>query len=281
MVGQINVVREKNMIINRRKFITCAAGGVTLGTMATSPLANLSLAMGRNTKIRAIAFDGFPIFDPRSIFGLTKTLFPAQGSALGKLWFTKIFAYTWVRTTGERYRNFYAVIEDALIFSAKRLKLDLTSEKRKQLMAAWLELKIWPDVKPALQQFKEQNIRLGFLSNFTEHMLRINAGNSGIEDAFEFYLSTDRVQAFKPSPKAYQMGVEAFGLPKENIAFAAFAGWDAVGASWFGYPAVWVNRIGAPMENLNADLAAAGKDISALTGFVRQAADSTERLGSL
>jgi 2-haloacid dehalogenase len=53
-------------------------------------------------------------------------------------------------------------------------------------------------------------------------MLRANAKNSGIESAFEFYLSTDRVQAYKPSPLAYQMGIDAFGLPKEDIAFAAF-----------------------------------------------------------
>jgi 2-haloacid dehalogenase len=39
--------------------------------------------------------------------------------------------------------------------------------------------------------------------------------------AAEPHLSTDRVKAFKPDPRAYQMGVDAFKLKKEEIAFAA------------------------------------------------------------
>ena len=74
--------------------------------------------------------------------------------------------------------------------------------------------------------------------------------NSGLEGLFEDHLTTDRVKAFKPDPRAYQMGVDAFGLKKEEIAFAAFAGWDVAGAKWFGYPTFWVNRADAPLEEL-------------------------------
>lgn len=195
-------------------------------------------------------------------------MFPEKGNKLAKLWFTKIFGYTWLRTAGENYKNFYAVIEDALIFSAESLKINLSSNDKKILMGVWLNLKVWPDVNAALLQFKKNNIRLAFLSNFTEGMLRQNAKNSGVEDFFEFYLSTDRVQAYKPSPLAYQMAVDAFGLPKENIAFAAFAGWDAVGAKWFGYPTVWVNRLGKPIEKMNISPNSMGKDINQLVDFV-------------
>jgi len=252
------------MTLNRRQLLKLMAGGAAASLLATSVLAQAAT----KPNIKAIAFDGFPIFDPRPIFGLSKTLFPEQGNALAKLWFSKIFGYTWLRTVGVHYKNFYAVIEDALIFSAESLKLDLPPKKQKQLMDIWLNLKVWPDVKPALQKFKKNNIRLGFLSNLTEEMLRTNAKNSGIEDAFEFYLSTDRVQAYKPSPLAYQMGVEAFGLPKENIAFAAFGGWDAAGAKWFGYPTVWVNRLGSPTEKLGVKPDSMGKNIDQLVNFV-------------
>jgi len=219
-------------------------------------------------KIKAIAFDGFPIFDPRPIFAQANALFPQQGKKLAGLWFTKIFGYTWLRTAGDNYKSFYAVIEDALVFSAESLKINLSSNHKKILMEAWLNLKAWPDVSAALQQFKKNNIRLAFLSNFTEEMLRRNAKNSGIEDAFEFYLSTDRVQAYKPSPLAYQMGIDAFGLPKENIAFAAFAGWDAAGAKWFGYPTVWVNRLGKPAEKMGVVPDSMGNNINQLVNFV-------------
>ena len=254
--------------MKRRTLLSLVAGSTALGLTGLNLQTNMAMATTVKHNIKAIAFDGFPIFDPRPIFGLAKVLFPKQGAALGKLWFTKIFGYTWLRTVGGRYENFFTVLEDALIFSAESLALDLTPEKKEQLMGVWLKLKVWPDVKPALQQFKKHNIRLGFLSNLTEEMLRVNAKNSGIEDAFEFYLSTDRVQAYKPSPRAYQMGVEAFGLPKENTAFAAFGGWDASGASWFGYPTVWVNRFGVTEENLGANALVEDKGIDGLVNFV-------------
>ena len=73
-------------------------------------------------------------------------------------------------------------------------------------------------------------------------MLDAVVKNSGLEGFFEGHLCTDKVGVFKPDPRAYQMGVDAFGLKKEEIAFAAFAGWDAAGAKWFGYPTFWVNR---------------------------------------
>jgi 2-haloacid dehalogenase len=63
-------------------------------------------------------------------------------------------------------------------------------------------------------------------------------------------LSTDKVQAFKPASAAYQMGIDAFKLAREEIAFAAFAGWDAAGSKWFGYPTFWVNRMNSPSEEL-------------------------------
>lgn len=254
-------------VINRRYFIT-ALGGGALGLMAGNPLIKFAAASGKENEIQAVAFDAFPIFDPRSVFGRVKTLFPEQGGALAELWFTKIFGYTWLRTLGNRYKVFPEIIGDALSFSAASLKCDLTAEKKKQLVNAWRELDIWPDVKPALHHLRQNNIRLGFLSNMTEEMLRVNAARAEIEDLFDFYLSTDHVRKFKPAPETYNMGMEAFGLPKKNIAFAGFAGWDAAGADWFGYPTIWINRLGQPMEHLDEQSFETGRDMSGLLRFV-------------
>lgn len=255
--------------MERRKFLSMTAGASALGITLTNPFINTSMASEAQTNIKAIAFDGFPIFDPRPILRLAKNLYPEQGDAFGKAWFSKIFAYTWLRTNGGRYKDFYSIIGDALDYTATKFKTELTADKKEQLMGVWLQLKPWPDVSLALQNFKEQGIRLAFLSNLTEEMLRINCKNSNIEDAFEFFLSTDNVNAFKPSPSAYQMGIDAFKLPKQNIAFAAFGAWDAVGASWFGYPTVWVNRFGFPAENLDSETIITGHNISILTDFVK------------
>lgn len=252
------------MPLNRRQFIKLTTGSVAANLLPAPVFAQTQA----KPNVKAIAFDGFVLFDPRPIFGLAKELFPEHGAALAQLWFTKIFGYTWLRTIGGHYKSFDAVIEDALLFSADSLKLEMSPEKQQRLTSIWLNLDVWPDVKPALQQFKENNIRLAFLSNLTEDMLRANVRKAGIESAFEFYLSTDKVRVYKPSPQAYQMGIDAFSLPKENITFAAFGGWDAAGASWFGYPTVWVNRLETPIEKLDFKLEGMGKGIDQLIYFV-------------
>jgi len=131
-------------------------------------------------------------------------------------------------------------------------------------MNAYLCLRAWPDVKPALAALRQHGLRLGFLSNFTERMLRSSVASADLDGLFDVVLSTDRVRCFKPDPRAYQMGVDAFGLRREQILFVAFAGWDASGARWFGYPTYWVNRLGSPPEALDVAANVVATDLSGL-----------------
>jgi 2-haloacid dehalogenase len=227
------------MLADRRTFMTLAAAALA----APSALAAVR-------PFKAIAFDGFVITDPRPVFAKAEELFPGKGLALSQAWRTRLFEYTWLRTLGGRYVDFWHVTEDSLIFAAKASGIDLTADQRDTLMQTWLTLKAWPDVAPALKELKAAGIRMAFLANLTEKMLDAVVKNSGLEGFFEPHLSTDKVQAFKPASAAYQMGIDAFKLAREEIAFAAFAGWDAAGAKWFGYPTFWVNRMNSPSEEL-------------------------------
>jgi 2-haloacid dehalogenase len=148
------------------------------------------------------------------------------------------------------------------------LKIDLSADQRDQLMQTYLTLKAWPDVLPALKALRDAGIRMAFLSNFTDAMLDAAVRNSGLEGLLEDHLSTDQVRAFKPDPRAYQMGVDAFKLPKEEIAFAAFAGWDVAGARWFGYPTFWINRLNLPVEELGVVPDGVGSGLGDLVKFV-------------
>jgi len=251
-------------ILHRRTFIRLAAG-ITVGTfIRPTPLH----AVETRGEVRAVAFDAFPIFDPRPIFELADELFPGKGAELGKAWRTQQFEYTWLRTAANQYANFWQVTGDALNFAARSLKLDLATEKRERLMNAYLKLKPWPDVPDAMRKLKASGLRLALLSNFTRGMLDAGLKNSGVADAFEYILSTDQVKQFKPAASAYQMAVNAFGRPKEQIVFAAFAGWDASGAKWFGFPTVWVNRSNAPFEELAAAPDAVCPNMMGLLEFV-------------
>jgi 2-haloacid dehalogenase len=77
------------------------------------------------------------------------------------------------------------------------------------------------------------------------------------------------VKAYKTVPRAYKMVEDAFKLPrKKSIVFAAFGGWDAAGAKSFGLNTFWVNRAGAPMEELGVEPDATGTTLIELARYV-------------
>jgi 2-haloacid dehalogenase len=246
----------------RREFLSrTAVSGLALQTCVKEA------ASSPNT-IRAVAFDAFPILDPRPVFSLAKELYPERGVDLGNVWRTRQFEYMWLRTISGRYSDFWQVTDDALVFAAKAVKVELTPEKHAHLMEAYLKLQCWPEVPPALRSLRNAGIRLAFLSNMTAKMLEAGIRNSQLGGVFDHVLSTDRVKAYKPDPRAYQMGIDAFGLKRDQILFAAFAGWDAAGAKSFGYPTFWVNRQNQPGEELGVTLDANGANLDDLATFV-------------
>jgi 2-haloacid dehalogenase len=120
------------------------------------------------------------------------------------------------------------------------------------LMNGFLEMKAYPDVQAALQTLSDAGLRLGFLSNLTEAMMEANIQSAGLQGRFELLPQHGPGPgADKPDPRAYQMGIDAFGLPKEQILFAAFRGWDAARAKSFGYDTYWANRLNLPVEELD------------------------------
>jgi 2-haloacid dehalogenase len=154
------------------------------------------------------------------------------------------------------------------VFAAQLLQLELTPDKRAQLIQAYLGLTTWPDVPSALRSLLEAGIRLAFLSNMTAQMLEAGITHAGLEGVFAHVLSTDQRRTYKPDPRAYQMAIDALQLQREDILFAAFAGWDAAGATWFGYPTFWVNRLHLPGEALGVAPDAMGRDLTDVVRFV-------------
>jgi 2-haloacid dehalogenase len=92
--------------------------------------------------------------------------------------------------------------------------------------------------------------------------------HAGLSELFDAQISTHVARTFKPDPRAYALGVSSLGLEREQIAFAAFGGWDAAGARWFGYPTFWVNRLGVTGEQLTPGPHATGPTLGELAAFV-------------
>lgn len=262
------------MPLSRRQFVYqvgMGGLGMTAAGLADSAAAvSIPVTEPRAARVplRAVLFDAFPVFDPRPVAALAEVELPGRGAELTTLWRTRQFEYSWLRVVTHDYADFWQCTDDALRFAAASLNVQLSAAQRERLMNAYLALPPWPDAPAALRTLRDADVRLGFLSNFTAVMLEASLRRSGLADMFEHVLSTDRARTFKPDPRAYQLGVDTLRLPRDQIVFAAFAGWDAVGAKRFGYPTFWVNRMQAPPEELGVRPDASGHSLADLVTFV-------------
>jgi 2-haloacid dehalogenase len=221
--------------------------------------------------IQAIAFDAYgTLFDVYSIAALAEKRFPGRGAALAELWRDKQIEYTQLRTLCSMYKPFWEVTQDALVFSCKKLQLDLDLDSHNALMGQYAKLKAFPENLGVLQQLKQMGMKLAILSNGNPEMLNSAVEAAGMQGVFNHLLSVDSVKKFKTAPEVYQMGPDVFGLPAKNILFVSSNGWDACGATWFGYTTFWVNRAGAPLEELGVRPHGEGRTLDDLIGFVQK-----------
>jgi 2-haloacid dehalogenase len=244
----------------------CAGAAASFGsTPSASPPASR-----QRRKIRAICFDLFTLFDPRSVVDVATAIAPDEAVELCAVWRSRQFEYCFLRAAAGQYVDFRRVTEDALELAARSLQLTLSPEARHTLVDAYTRLEPWPDTRDALLAWKRSGLRLAPLANYSPAMIAQLLANAGLSELFDAQISTDAARTFKPDPRAYALGVSRLGLEREEIAFSAFGGWDAAGAKWFGYPTFWVNRLGVPPEALSPAPDGSGSTLGELATFVAE-----------
>lgn len=221
---------------------------------------------------QAVLFDAYgTLFDVYSVGLLAEQLFPGHGERLALLWRDKQIEYTRLLTMsapdGARYRPFWDVTAAGLRFAALRLGLVLHSDAEAQLMNQYRHLSAFPENRAVLQALKQRGIRAGILSNGDPEMLAVAVKSAGFGDLLDPVLSVHGVRRFKTDPAAYALGPTALGLPARDILFVSSNGWDAIGATWFGYTTLWVNRAGLPLEQLDTEPTRTGSSLRDVLSF--------------
>ena len=241
------------MSTTRRKFVGLVGAAAAAASAAPSAVVGAdgdgqAQAAGR---LSVIAFDAYgTLFDVFSVTALCEELFPGLGSALAQLWRIKQLQYTQLRSVMGRHRDFWRVTEDALVYAAKNIRLDLTADKRRRLMDFYLTLAAFPDVRPGLESLRRSGVRLAILSNGEPKMLNTAAKGAGITDLFHIILSAEEVQVFKPSPRVYWLISERMKVERGSVGFVSSNSWDVVGAGSAGLQTFWVQRTADPREEL-------------------------------
>jgi 2-haloacid dehalogenase len=198
-----------------------------------------------------LVFDAYgTLFDVHSVVRLCDEFWPGQGTALSQLWRTKQLEYTWQRSLMRRYKDFSDVTVDGLRYACAALGLSLSEPQVTRLLAAYLSLATFPEVKEALGRLS--HLRLVILSNGAPSMLDPVVANAGLGGVFFAVISVDPISTYKPAPEVYQLAVKRLGVPKNEIGFVSSNCWDAWGANSFGFRTFWINRSDAPVDRLDA-----------------------------
>jgi 2-haloacid dehalogenase len=212
--------------------------------------------------VRAVLFDAYgTLFDVYSVGMLAEQLFPGQGQALALGWRDKQIEYTRLLTMSGRYQPFWDLTRAGLRHTAARLGLSLDAGAEEQLMNQYRHLSAYPENRAVLQELQRRRVPCGVLSNGDPAMLAVAIKSAGLGELLQHQLSVDAVKRYKTDPAAYALGPQALGLPARDILFVSSNGWDAIGATWFGYTTLWVNRGNLPLDPIGTEPTRTGRSL--------------------
>jgi 2-haloacid dehalogenase len=217
---------------------------------------------------RAVLFDAYgTLFDVYSVGQLAEQLFPGHGERLSLLWRDKQIEYTRLTSMSGRYRPFSDLTRAGLRYAARRLGLMLDGLAEGRLMDQYRHLRAFPENHGVLRELQARRIPSGILSNGDADMLDAVVRNAGFSDLLAPVLSVQALRRYKTDPAAYALGPEALDLPAKDILFVSSNCWDAIGATWFGYTTLWVNRCALPLEELNTEPTRTGTSLRDVLNF--------------
>ncbi len=224
--------------------------------------------MAAMPSVRAVLFDAYgTLFDVYSVGLLAEQLWPGRGEKLAQLWRDKQIEYTRLVSMSGRYQPFWSLTRAALRYAMLRLGLGADAAAEDRLMNQYRHLSAFPENREVLQALAARGVRAGILSNGDPQMLAVALKSAGLAGLLDPVLSVHETRRYKTDPAAYALGPAALGLPAAQILFVSSNGWDALGATWFGYTTLWVNRAGLPPEPLDAEPTRTGTSLRDVLDF--------------
>jgi 2-haloacid dehalogenase len=207
--------------------------------------------------IKAVVFDAYgTLCDVYSIQVLAEELYPSKGTDIAVKWRDKQIEYTRLITQSDPhnpegskyYQPFWVLTRLSLEYTLDHLSLDRSSGQVDKLMQQYAHLKPFPENLAVLQQIKDMGLTTAILSNGSPEMLDSAVKSAGMEHVIDHVVSVDAIRLFKTAPESYSLVQHAIPVNKDEVLFVSSNAWDALGATWFGFQTLWVNRQNLPFE---------------------------------
>jgi 2-haloacid dehalogenase len=164
-------------------------------------------------------------------------LAPGRGADIAARWRARQLEASWLRTAMDRWADFDVVTRDALLATLDEEGIAATDDID-AVAGAFTTLPLVPEAADAVRALYAAGITTGILTNASTRTLDRVADHLGLP--IDHRLSVDPVRRFKPHPSVYQLAVDATELPAGRIGFVTANGWDAAGASAFGFRVAWL-----------------------------------------
>jgi 2-haloacid dehalogenase len=257
-----------------------ATGGVSY-TIAKNALHSNGIFM-----IKVVVFDAYgTLFDVYSIRALADTLYPGQGPAIAAAWRDKQIEYTRLIALsdpcgagGSRYyQPFWDITQAALRYALEQLALPQSEAAESALMGQYARLQAFPENLEVLTRLKTQGFTTAILSNGNSAMLASAVANAGMANVLDKVISVDSIRTFKTAPASYGLVGSALHVLPHEVLFVSSNAWDVLGATWFGFRTLWVNRQKLPFETLGPQPHFVGPDLTAVFSALATACANERR----
>lgn len=223
--------------------------------------------------LTAVVFDAYgTLFDVYSVAAAAEQMYPGHGAAISTLWRDKQIEYTRLISLSdpdpvngsEHYLPFWELTRRALRYTLERLGLPGDEAAVEDLLAQYAQLTAFPENKAVLARLRAHGLSTAILSNGNPEMLDASVRSAGMEGLLDHVISIDSVRQFKTMPVSYALVGKTMAVEPAQVLFVSSNAWDVLGATWFGFTTLWINRQGLPCETIGPRPHHIGSDLGAV-----------------
>lgn len=144
---------------------------------------------------------------------------------------------------GEEFHPYQELLQMILDYCDQELATDVFHDKLAELIAVHKAFRPFPDVVPALKQFKNEGWQLILMSN-TNHDI-MDSNRQQFEGLIDDVVLADDVHCYKPDLHFFKAASDEYGFTNDNhVHIANGYWWDIVPCTKIGWKKIWCNREG-------------------------------------
>ncbi|WP_043527570.1 haloacid dehalogenase type II [Litchfieldella xinjiangensis] len=190
-----------------------------------------------------LAFDVYgTLIDTHGVIVELEAELGERGMEFSQRWRDKQLEYAFRRGLMGAYVDFGQCTREALEFTDRALRTELSERHKDRLMATYARLPAFPDVPEALAELRRRGHTCVAFSNGTREAVKALLEQAGIVDCFDDIVSVDEIKRFKPDPAVYAHLRTRLEVDASKTWLVSSNPFDAIGARHAGLHAAWVRR---------------------------------------